>query len=164
MYDFEPTEEQKRLAAEVREFCRKEVLPYNAKFEDEWESHETMWEVLRKAAKIGLLGLPIDPEYGGSGVDAMGIMAVLEEIAAVNGGLACVIGATWFAQTAIIVAANDEQRERFLRPLASTTEPNLGAILMTEPPSGADIEDERMKLRTVKVPVSYTHLTLPTKA
>jgi len=151
MYNFEPAEEQKALATAAREFCQKEVKPHNAKFEEEWESHTTMWEVLRKAAEVGYLGLDIDPEYGGGGVDAMGIMAVLEEIAAVNGGLACVIGDTYFAHTPIVIAANEEQRERFLRPMAFTTEPNLGAILMTEPPSGADIENERMGLRTVKV-------------
>lgn len=151
MYDFEPTEEQSALASAVREFCKKEVEPYNTRFDDEWESHETMRKILGKAAELGYLGLSISSEYGGGGMGAMELMAVLEEMAAVNGGLACVIGDTWFAQTPIIIAANDEQRERFLRPMASTTEPNLGAILMTEPQSGADIENERMKSRTIKV-------------
>ena len=84
----------------------------------------------------------------------MTVMAVLEELAAVNGGVACVIGDTWFAQTPIVIAANEEQRERFLRPLASHETVNLGCICMTEPASGADIEDPRMKLRTVKTIVT----------
>jgi len=109
-----------------------------------------MTQVLQKAAELGFMGLTIDPKYGGTGADGMTIMAVIEELAAVNGGVACVIGDTWFAQTPIIIAANDEQRERFLRPLASREEANLGCICMTEPASGADIEDSRMRLRTVK--------------
>jgi len=75
------------------------------------------------------MGLPIAVEYGGSGADGMTVMAVLEELAAVNGGVACVIGDTWFAQTPIVIAANEEQRERFLRPFASRKKPNLGCIL-----------------------------------
>ncbi|MBW1852944.1 MAG: acyl-CoA dehydrogenase family protein [Deltaproteobacteria bacterium] len=96
------------------------------------------------------MGLNISPKYGGTGADGMTIMTVLEELAAVNGGVACVIGDTWFAQTPIVIAANEEQRERFLRPLASRDEVNLGCICMTEPASGADVEDPRMRLRTLK--------------
>jgi len=134
----------------AQKFAQNEVKPLNDKFEDDWETHTYMPQVLKKAAELGFMGLTIDPKYGGTGADGMTVMAVLEELAAVNGGMACVIGDTWFAQTPIIIAANDEQRERFLRPLASRDEVNLGCICMTEPTSGADIEDSRMRLRTVK--------------
>jgi len=134
----------------ARKFAENEVKPLNDKFDDDWETHRYMPQVLKKAAELGFMGLTIDPKYGGTGADGMTVMAILEELAAVNGGMACVIGDTWFAQTPIIIAANDEQRERFLRPLASRDEVNLGCICMTEPASGADIEDSRMRLRTVK--------------
>jgi butyryl-CoA dehydrogenase len=150
VYDFQLSEDRKQFQELARKFAVKEIKPYNDKFEDDWETHEYMSKVLRKAAELGFMGLAIDPKYGGSGADGMTIMAVIEEIAAVNGGAACVISDTWFAQTPIIMAANDEQRNRFLRPLASREEVNLGCICMTEPASGADIEDERMRLRTVK--------------
>jgi alkylation response protein AidB-like acyl-CoA dehydrogenase len=52
--------------------------------------------------------LTIEPKYGGTGADGMTTMAGLEELAAVNGGVATVIGDTWFAQTPILIAANDE--------------------------------------------------------
>jgi len=134
----------------ARKFAENEVKPLNDKFDDDWETHRYMPQVLKKAAELGFMGLTIDPKYGGTGADGMTVMAILEELAAVNGGMACVIGDTWFAQTPIIIAANDEQRGRFLRPLASRDEVNLGCICMTEPASGADIEDSRMRLRTVK--------------
>jgi len=151
MYTFELSDEKKHYQELARKFAENEVKPYNDKFDDDWETHVYMNRVLQKAAELGFMGLPIDPKYGGSGVDGMTVMAVLEELAAVNGGVACVIGDTWFAQTPIVIAANEEQRERFLRPLASQDEVNLGCICMTEPQSGADIEDPRMRLRTVKV-------------
>jgi butyryl-CoA dehydrogenase len=150
MYNFQLSEERRQFQELARKFAENEVQPLNDKFEDDWETHTYMPQVLKKAAELGFMGLTIDPKYGGTGADGMTVMAVLEELAAVNGGMACVIGDTWFAQTPIIIAANDEQRERFLRPLASREEVNLGCICMTEPASGADIEDSRMRLRTVK--------------
>jgi len=150
MYNFQLSEERRQFQELARKFAENEVKPLNDKFEDDWETHRYMPQVLKKAAELGFMGLTIDPKYGGTGADGMTVMAVLEELAAVNGGMACVIGDTWFAQTPIIIAANDEQRERFLRPLASRVEVNLGCICMTEPASGADIEDSRMRLRTVK--------------
>ncbi len=150
MYNFQLSEERRQFQEMARKFAEKEVKPLNDKFDDDWETHRIMPQVLKKAAELGFMGLTIDPKYGGTGADGMTIMAVLEELAAVNGGVACVIGDTWFAQTPIIIAANEEQRERFLRPLASRDEVNLGCICMTEPASGADIEDSRMRLRTVK--------------
>ncbi|ODS37168.1 MAG: hypothetical protein A7315_13635 [Candidatus Altiarchaeales archaeon WOR_SM1_79] len=150
MYNFQLSEERRQFQELARKFAENEVKPFNDKFEDDWETHTHMPQVLKKAAELGFMGLTIDPKYGGTGADGMTVMAVLEELAAVNGGMACVIGDTWFAQTPIIIAANDEQRERFLRPLASRDEVNLGCICMTEPASGADIEDSRMRLRTVK--------------
>jgi butyryl-CoA dehydrogenase len=150
MYNFQLSEERRQFQEMARKFAEKEVKPLNDKFDDDWETHRYMPQVLKKAAKLGFMGLTIEPKYGGTGADGMTVMAVLEELAAVNGGVACVIGDTWFAQTPIIIAANDEQRERFLRPLASRDKVNLGCICMTEPASGADIEDSRMRLRTVK--------------
>ena len=150
MYAFQLSEERRQFQEMAQKFAQNEVKPLNDKFEDDWETHTYMPQVLKKAAKLGFMGLTIDPKYGGTGADGMTVMTVLEELAAVNGGMACVIGDTWFAQTPIIIAANDEQRERFLRPLASSEEVNLGCICMTEPASGADIEDSRMRLRTVK--------------
>ena len=150
MYNFQLSEERRQFQEMARKFAENEVKPLNDKFDDDWETHRYMPQVLKKAAELGFMGLTIDPKFGGTGADGMTTMAILEELAAVNGGVACVIGDTWFAQTPIIIAANDEQRERFLRPLGSREEANLGCICMTEPASGADIEDSRMRLRTVK--------------
>jgi len=150
MYNFKLSEERQQFKELARKFAENEVKPFNDKFEDDWNTHKYMEKVLRKASELGFMGLSIPSKYGGTGADGMTIMAVIEELAAVNGGVACVISDTWFAQTPIIIAANEEQRERFLRPMASREEVNLGCICMTEPASGADIEDSRMHLRTVK--------------
>jgi len=150
MYNFGLSEERLQFKELARKFAENEVKPFNDKFEDDWNTHKYMGMILKKAAQIGFMGLSIPPKFGGTGADGMTIMAVIEELAAINGGVACVISDTWFAQTPIIIAANEEQRERFLTPMASREEANLGCICMTEPASGADIEDSRMHLKTVK--------------
>jgi len=150
MFNFEMSEKRRLIKDMAARFAQKEILPVRDEFEADYAEGKVVDRVLMEAAKIGLLGFPIEERYGGSNANNLDTMVVLEELAAVDGGMATVIGDTWFAMTPIIMAADDDQRERFLRPLASRTEVNLGAICMTEPPSGADIEDPRMGLRTCR--------------
>ncbi len=150
MFNFELSERRKLIKDMAAKFAEKEILPVRDKFEEDYAEGKYVDKILLEAAKIGLLGFPIEEKYGGSNGNNIDVMVILEELAAVDGGMATVIGDTWFAMTPIIMAANEEQRERFLRPLASREEANVGAICMTEPPSGADIEDPRMKLRTCR--------------
>ena len=150
MFTFELSEKRRLIRDMAAKFAQKEILPLRDQFEADYAEGRLVDKILLEAAKIGMLGFPIDERYGGSNGNNMDTMIILEELAAVDGGLATVIGDTWFAMTPIIIAADPEQRERFLRPLASRTEANVGAICMTEPPSGADIEDPRMELRTCR--------------
>lgn len=150
MLNFELSEKRKLIKEMAAKFAKKEILPVRDQFEADYAEGKVVDRVLLEAAKIGLLGFPIEEKYDGSNGNNIETMVILEELAAVDGGMATVIGDTWFAMTPIIIAANTEQRERFLKPLASRTEPNVGAICMTEPPSGADIEDPRMELRTCR--------------
>ncbi len=150
MINFELSEKRRLFKEMAKKFAQKEVLPVRDKFEQDYVEGRYAHKIFLEAAKIGLLGFPIEEKYGGSNGNNLDTMVILEELAAVDGGLATAIGATWFAMTPIIIAANDEQRERFLRPLASRSEANLACICMTEPPSGSDIEDPRMELRTCR--------------
>ncbi len=150
MINFELSEKRRLFKEMAAKFAQKEILPVRDKFEQDYVEGRYVHKILHEAAKIGLLGFPIEEKYGGTNGNNLDTMVILEELAAVDGGLATAIGATWFAMTPIIIAANDEQRERFLRPLASRSEVNLACICMTEPPSGSDIEDPRMELRTCR--------------
>ena len=150
MLNFELSEKRKLIKEMAAKFAQKEILPVRDQFEADYAEGKVVDPILLEAAKIGLLGFPIEEKYGGSNGNNIDTMVVLEELAAVDGGMATVIGDTWFAMTPIIIAANEEQRERLLRPLASRTEANMGAICMTEPASGADMEDPRMELRTCR--------------
>ena len=140
MFNFEFSEKRKLIKDMAAKFAQKEILPVRDRFEADYAEGKLVDRILLEAAKIGLLGFPIDEKYGGSNGNNIDTMVVLEELAAVDGGMATVIGDTWFAMTPIVIGADSEQRERFLRPLASREEANVGGICMTEPRSGADIE------------------------
>jgi alkylation response protein AidB-like acyl-CoA dehydrogenase len=154
MLNFELSEARRIVRETAAKFARQQILPVRNKFERDYAEGRCMDKILLEAAKLGLLGFPIEEKYGGSKGNNLDVMVILEELAAVDGGVATAIGDTWFAMTPIVIAASSEQRERFLRPLASKAEANLGAICMTEPQSGADIEDPRMELRTCRTTIT----------
>ena len=106
MIHFELSEERKALKESISRFARKEILPVRDQFEADYAEGRHMDRILIEAAKIGLLGFPIEEKYGGSNGKNMDVMLILEELAAVDGGVATAIGDTWFAMTPIIMAAN----------------------------------------------------------
>ena len=124
--NFELSEKRRIIRDSAAKFAQKEILPVRDQFEADYAEGKYVDKIFLEAAKVGLLGFPIEEKFGGSNGNNMDIMVILEELAAVDGGVATAIGDTWFAMTPIIIAANSEQRERFLKPLASRTEANLG--------------------------------------
>ncbi len=149
MLDFTLSEEQLAMQRLAREFAEKEIRPVVGEFEKD-EEGKLAKQIVKKAAEIGILGLPIPEQYGGSGAKNLDCAIVMEEIAAGCGGIATVIGSSWFGQTPIMLAANSEQRQRWLPPLASN-EGNLCCMAMTEPAGGSDIENPHMHAKTIRV-------------
>jgi len=137
--NFELTEEQSRIRDAVRDFAETEIAPGVV----ERERHERFpREVLEGLAKMGVLGMMVPEEYGGSGADALSLILVLEELSRV-----C-------ASTAVIVSVNnsvfcyplwkfgsDEQKRTVLAEVASGRA--LGAYALTEPQSGSDAANQK---------------------
>ena len=147
MLDFTLSEEQLAMQRLAREFAEKEIRPVVGEFEKD-EEGKLAKQIVKKAAEIGILGLPVPEQYGGSGAKNLDCAIVMDEIAAGCGGIATVIGSSWFGQTPIMLAANSEQRQRWLPPLASS-EGNLCCMTMTEPAGGSDIENPKNRLGVV---------------
>ena len=121
----------------VREFCDAEVAPIAQKIEDE---HRFPAEVFDRLAELDVMGVPIDEKWGGLGGDQLMYALVTEELGRVSGA----IGLSYAAHVSlgakpIELFGTDEQRERWLRPLA--TGEHLGAWALTEPGSGSDASD-----------------------
>jgi alkylation response protein AidB-like acyl-CoA dehydrogenase len=132
--DFELNADQRALQGLCRDFARKEILPHR----DEWNrTGRFPVEVFRKLADLGLMGLLVPEQYGGSGVGAVAFVAALEEIARADQSVA----ATWNAHLTIgslplLYFGTEEQKRRWLVPLARGE--RLGAFALTEPGAGSD--------------------------
>jgi acyl-CoA dehydrogenase len=132
---FQPTAEQRELQRLAHEFAERELRPIAR----EWDEQEDFPpDLLAKAAKAGLTSYAIPTEYGGGGVDAVTSALVSEELSWGCAGLAATIQATMFPVRPLLAAGTAEQKERYLRRLASE-DGALAAIGFTEPHAGTDL-------------------------
>ena len=132
--NFELTEEQQLLVESVRRFVNERVKP-NARAWDRDEEFPT--EVVGELAQMGLLGVMVAEEYGGSGLGSLEMALVVEEIAKVDGSLALTVAShNGLCSSHIRMFGTEKQRREFLPPLARGEK--LGAWALTEPNSGSD--------------------------
>lgn len=141
--NFDLPEELEMLRQMVREFAEQEVRPTaaitdrDARFPD---------EIVHKAAELGLTGINVPEQYGGSGLPSLGTIITVEEISrccaatgvilSVNNSLVC---------DPVLKFGTEEQKQRILKPLASGQA--LGCFALTEPQAGSDASN----LRTMAV-------------
>jgi len=132
--DFTLTEEQLMFRNMVRDFAAKEIEPVAAEFD---EREEFPWEVFRKLAELGLTGVSISEEYGGSGGDALHLIIAVEEIAHACGATSVILGADIsLCCHSIYKFGTEEQKHRFVTPLARGEK--IGAFALTEAGAGSD--------------------------
>lgn len=131
---FNLSEEHIQLQQTFREFAENEVKPL-AKELDETERFPT--ETVQKMAEMGMMGLPIPEELGGSGVDQLGYVLAVEELSKVCATTGIILSAhTYLCCWPIMTFGTEEQKEKYLKPLASGQK--LGAFALTEPSAGTD--------------------------
>ncbi len=134
MIEFAFTEEQKMLREVARRFTDQEVRPRAAAID---EAEEAPMDLIRKAAELGFLGVVFPPEYGGGGFGEVGYCLMLEAIARGCNSTAVVIGGhESLGAMAIYLAGTEEQKRRYLLPLAEGKK--LGTFALTEPGAGSD--------------------------
>jgi len=132
--DFAPTSEQQLIRQTMREFAESEVKPIAAKMdlEDWWPD-----TLVPRMAELGLLGMTVKTEHGGSGLDTVGYNIAIEEIARVSGSLALSLAAhNGLGISQIYSQGNEAQREKYVRPMAQGKW--IGAWCLTEPGAGSD--------------------------
>jgi alkylation response protein AidB-like acyl-CoA dehydrogenase len=141
---FQLTEEQLMIRQAARDFAVNECLPGVI----ERDEHQKFpREQILKLAELGFMGMMVDPEYGGSGMDTTSYVLAMEEISkvdasvsvcmSVNNSLVC-----WGLQE----YGNDEQRRKYLTPLAQGRKDGelyIGAFLLSEPEAGSDATSQR---------------------
>jgi len=135
--NFDLTEEQKLWQKTVHDFVAKEVQP---KAHEVDVTSEFNWTATRKMGPLGLLGLNIPEEYGGSGVDAISAAIGIEELGWGCGSTALAIAAhNGLGTTPIVVYGSEELKKKWL-PLVASGQNKLGALALTEPGAGSDLQ------------------------
>src|SRR6186713_1109735 len=142
--DFELTVDQRAIQGLARELADAEIAPYAA----DWDrDHRFPDELIPKLAELGLMGVCVPEEYGGAGADFLSYVLVLEELSRADAGVGVTVAVHTSATTLPLLAfGTDEQRERFVPPLARGE--HLGAFALTEAGAGSDAGS----LRTSAVP------------
>ena len=128
------TEEHKMLRDMVRDFARNEVKPLTQELDEKGGfPHESV----KKMAELGLMGIPWDEKFGGTGMDTMALVIAIEEIGKVCPSTSATMMAHTSLGTApIAVFGTEEQKEQYLPGLASGKQ--IGAFGLTEPNAGSD--------------------------
>jgi alkylation response protein AidB-like acyl-CoA dehydrogenase len=137
--NFELTEEHKMIQQAARDFAQTELLPGVIE-RDEQQKFPT--EQIKKLGELGFLGMMVDPKYGGAGLDTVSYVLAMEEISKVDASASVVISVNnslvcWGLET----FANEEQKQKYLVPLANGT--SIGAFCLSEPEAGSDATQQR---------------------
>jgi butyryl-CoA dehydrogenase len=118
----------------MRAFAAERLAPFSGAWDRE---HTFPREALRELAALGACGIVIPESYGGAGLDYVSLAVALEEIAAGDGATSTILSVQNSVVCGPIFAyGNDEQKAKYLRPLASGA--MLGCFCLTEPQAGSD--------------------------
>jgi alkylation response protein AidB-like acyl-CoA dehydrogenase len=118
----------------VRAFVQAEIAPHAAAWD---KSHAFPKAALRGLADLGCYGVAVPEHWDGAGLDYLALAVILEEVAAGDGATSTVVSVNNCPVCSILMAfGNDEQKERFLKPLARGD--MLGAFCLTEPHVGSE--------------------------
>jgi alkylation response protein AidB-like acyl-CoA dehydrogenase len=141
---FQLSEEHLMIQKAARDFAQNECLPGVI----ERDEHQKFpREQIMKLADLGFMGMMVDPQYGGAGMDTISYVLAMEEISkidasvsvamSVNNSLVC-----WGLEA----YGNEEQKQKYLTPLAQGKKDGelyIGAFLLSEPEAGSDATSQR---------------------
>ena len=128
------TDEENMIMQTVQSFARERVKPRAAEID---RTGEFPWDLVKAMGELGLMGVCLPERYGGAGQRYVLFAMIVEELCAAcaSTGLIMDVNISLCAEP-ILLFGMEEQKERFLRPLA--TGAALGALAMTEPGAGSD--------------------------
>jgi len=118
----------------LRELGEKSIAPAAAETD---RSGNFPWDNLRELARHNLLGVPISTKFGGAGAGFLSHTLILEELSRACGNVGFICAVHTMSALAIDLFGSDEQKNRYLTPLAKGAK--LGAFALTEPGAGSDV-------------------------
>lgn len=137
--NFNLSEEHLMIQQAARDFAQNELLPGVIE-RDRDQKFPT--EQIKKMGEMGLLGMMVNPKYGGAGMDSISYVLAMEEIAKVDASAAVVMS----VNNSLVCAglekyANEEQKQKYLVPIASGEV--IGAFALSEPEAGSDATSQK---------------------
>ncbi|WP_178984296.1 acyl-CoA dehydrogenase [Winogradskyella helgolandensis] len=137
--DFSLTEEHLMIRDAARDFAQTELLPGVI----ERDNAQTFPESLvRKMGELGFLGIMVDPKYGGSGMDAISYVLIMEELSKVDASASVMVSVNnSLVCYGLESYGNEAQKEKYLTKLA--TGECIGAFCLSEPEAGSDATSQK---------------------
>jgi alkylation response protein AidB-like acyl-CoA dehydrogenase len=132
--DFRFTEDQLSIQSVARDFAQKRIAPIAAEFD---KSGEFPLGTIREMGALGLMGIEVPHEYGGAGLDPIGYVLAMIEIAAADCAHSTIMSVnnTLYCN-GILKYGNEQQKQKYVRAIAEGHA--IGAYALTEPQSGSD--------------------------
>lgn len=137
--DFTLTEEQLMIKQAARDFAQNQLLPGIIERDD---AQEYPTEQVKQMAELGFLGMMVDTKYGGSGLDTMSYVLVMEELSKIDASSSVIVSVNnslvcWGLET----FGTEAQKEKYLGRLA--TGETIGAFCLSEPEAGSDATSQK---------------------
>jgi short-chain 2-methylacyl-CoA dehydrogenase len=132
--NFDLSEEHELIRGTVRELATQRIAPIAEELDRE---HRFPYEIVAELAELGLMGIPVPEEYGGSGGDTLSYAIAIEELTRVDSSVAITVAAhTSLGTMPILLYGSEEQKREWVPDLASGK--RLAAFGLTEPGAGSD--------------------------
>jgi alkylation response protein AidB-like acyl-CoA dehydrogenase len=131
---FDLTEEQLMIRQAARDFAQN-VLKPGVIERDEHQKFPA--EQVKQLGELGFLGMMVDPKYGGSGMDSISYVLVMEELSKIDASASVVVSVNnSLVCYGLEHYCNEEQKQKYLVPLAKGEK--IGAFCLSEPEAGSD--------------------------
>lgn len=141
---FELSEEQSMIQRAARDFAKNECLPGVIERD---EKQQFPREQVMKLADLGFLGMMVDPQYGGAGMDTVSYVLAMEEISKIDASVSVVMSVNnSLVCYGLQAFGTEEQKQKYLSPLAQGKKDGelyIGAFMLSEPEAGSDATSQR---------------------
>jgi butyryl-CoA dehydrogenase len=131
--DYLLTEEQRMIKDLCHQIAEEKIKPVAAEYD---ESGEFPWDIVKILAEADVFSVPFPEEYGGMGGGVLEMALVTEELSWGCGGIALTFGGTGLGAFPILLFGNEEQKQKYLPPIAKGEK--LAAFAITEADAGSD--------------------------
>ncbi|RKF02830.1 alkylation response protein AidB-like acyl-CoA dehydrogenase [Tenacibaculum lutimaris] len=132
--DFNLTEEHLMIRDAARDFAQTELLPGVIERDEKQQFPD---ELVRKMGELGFMGVMVDPKYGGSGMDAISYVLIMEELSKIDASASVMVSVNnSLVCYGLEAYGSEEQKQKYLTKLA--TGEQIGAFCLSEPEAGSD--------------------------